>query len=126
VAELEQVASTDKLTGAWNRHRLEEGVRSEMDRLNRYQHPLSLLLLDIDCFKPINDQHGHAAGDAVLQRLTTLLQAKLRSADSLAAGAGRSSSSCARTPALDGVAMLAERLRGTSPWPSFRKQERSR
>jgi PleD family two-component response regulator len=60
VAELEQVASTDKLTGAWNRHRLEEGVRSEMDRLNRYQHPLSLLVLDIDCFKPINDQHGHA------------------------------------------------------------------
>ena len=111
VAELEQVASTDKLTGAWNRHRLEEGVRSEMDRLNRYQHPLSLLILDIDCFKPINDQHGHATGDAVLKRLTTLLQAKLRSADSLARWGGEEFVILCPNTERSTAAMLAERLR---------------
>ena len=69
VVELEQVASTDKLTGAWNRRRLEESVRTEMDRLNRYEHPLSLLIVDIDFFKVVNDQHGHATGDQVLRCL---------------------------------------------------------
>lgn len=83
VVELEQAASTDKLTGAWNRRRLEESVRIEMDRLNRYEHPLSLLILDIDFFKALNDQHGHGTGDQVLRALTTLLHDRLRGTDSL-------------------------------------------
>ncbi|HCV12949.1 MAG TPA: hypothetical protein DGC76_04480, partial [Candidatus Accumulibacter sp.] len=49
-----------------------------MERMVRYGHSLCLLLIDVDHFKPINDQYGHAVGDAVLQRLTALLQAALR------------------------------------------------
>ncbi len=69
LVELNRLASTDKLTGAWNRRRLEEAVINEMDRLQRYDHPLSLLFIDIDFFKKINDEHGHGTGDLVLARL---------------------------------------------------------
>ena len=66
LVELSQLASTDKLTGAWNRRRLEEALLNEMDRLRRYDHPLSMLILDIDLFKKVNDEHGHNVGDQVL------------------------------------------------------------
>ncbi|WP_186406630.1 diguanylate cyclase [Candidatus Accumulibacter aalborgensis] len=111
VVELEQVASTDKLTGAWNRRRLEESVRTEMDRLNRYEHPLSLLIVDIDFFKVVNDQHGHATGDQVLRELTKLLHDTLRGTDSLARWGGEEfvviCPNTRRVPAGE----LAERLR---------------
>ena len=65
LVELSQLASTDKLTGAWNRRRLEEAVLNEMDRLKRYDHPLSLLILDIDFFKRVNDVYGHHVDNAL-------------------------------------------------------------
>ncbi len=55
LGELGDLASTDKLTGAWNRRRFEELIRGEMERLARYDHALSLLMIDIDHFKTIND-----------------------------------------------------------------------
>ncbi len=83
LAELDRLASTDKLTGAWNRRRLEETVISEMDRLKRYDHPLSALIIDIDFFKRINDEHGHVAGDQVLVELAAVIRPALRVTDSL-------------------------------------------
>lgn len=111
VLELEQVASTDRLTGAWNRRRLEECLRNEMDRLDRYDQPLSLLLIDIDFFKRINDQHGHTAGDQVLQALTSLLQLKLRGTDSLARWGGEEFVVLCPSSRRSAAAALAERLR---------------
>ncbi|WP_374690584.1 diguanylate cyclase [Accumulibacter sp.] len=111
VIELELVASTDRLTGAWNRRRLEESVHSEMERMARYGHSLCLLLIDVDRFKPINDQYGHAVGDAVLQRLTALLQAALRKVDSLSRWGGEEFVVLCPNTARATAAAVAERLR---------------
>jgi len=111
VVELEQAASTDRLTGTWNRRRLEESVRTEMERMARYGHSLCLLLIDVDRFKPINDQYGHAVGDAVLQRLTSLLQAALRKVDALSRWGGEEFVVLCPNTARATAAAVAERLR---------------
>ncbi len=111
LAELDHLASTDKLTGAWNRRRLEEAVRNEMDRLRRYDHPLSLLVLDIDHFKAINDNHGHPVGDRVLAELAAVIRATLRGADSLTRWGGEEFVVLCPNTTLSTEAMLAERLR---------------
>jgi diguanylate cyclase (GGDEF)-like protein/hemerythrin-like metal-binding protein len=111
LALLEQAASTDKLTGAWNRRRLEECVRVEIDRLDRHQHPVSLLIIDIDFFKAINDQKGHQVGDQVLLALSLLLQKRLRSADSLARWGGEEFVVLCPNTRRTAAAVLGERLR---------------
>lgn len=111
VVELEEAAGTDKLTGAWNRRRLAEYLLGEMARFERYQHPLSLLILDIDFFKAVNDQHGHGTGDQVLQLLTQLLQSGLRGTDALARWGGEEFVVLCPDTNRATAAMLAERLR---------------
>lgn len=111
LAVLEQAASTDKLTGAWNRRRLEECVRFEIDRLDRYQHPVSLLIIDIDYFKVINDQKGHQVGDQVLRAMSLLLQKWLRSADSLTRWGGEEFVVLCPNTRRSAAAVLGERLR---------------
>ncbi|MBE2260039.1 MAG: diguanylate cyclase [Rhodobacteraceae bacterium] len=124
VVELEQVASTDKLTGAWNRRRLEECVRSELGRFERYQHPLSLLILDIDFFKAINDRHGHGTGDQVLQSLTRRLQGGLRATDALARWGGEEFVVLCPDTNRATAATLAERLREQIAQASFADVDR--
>ncbi len=111
LAAMDRLASTDKLTGAWNRRRLEEAVINEMDRLKRYDHPLSLLVIDIDFFKRINDEHGHAAGDHVLAEVAAVVQTSLRVTDSLTRWGGEEFVVLSPNTTLSTVAMLAERLR---------------
>jgi len=119
LTELSKLASTDKLTGAWNRRRLEEALVSEMDRLQRYDHPLSLLILDIDFFKRVNDEHGHSAGDQVLVKLANVLQSNLRASDSLTRWGGEEFVVLCPNTRLSTVAMLAERLRGSVAGATF-------
>lgn len=111
LVELSRLASTDKLTGAWNRRRLEEALVSEMDRLRRYDHPLSMLILDIDLFKKVNDVHGHNVGDQVLVQMAHVVQSSLRSADSLTRWGGEEFVVLCPNTTLSTAAMLAERLR---------------
>ncbi|WP_254956737.1 MULTISPECIES: GGDEF domain-containing protein [unclassified Cyanobium] len=80
---LERLASTDGLTGLWNRRELDERVRREIDRADRYGDDLSLVLYDIDHFKTINDRFGHPAGDRVLVELGRRLRSQLRESDGL-------------------------------------------
>ncbi|NEX16552.1 MAG: GGDEF domain-containing protein [Halochromatium sp.] len=80
-AELEQLASQDALTGLKNRRFLDEVLPRELALAQRQQSPLSLLVCDIDHFKRFNDCYGHAAGDAVLQRVAAHLQAVFRQTD---------------------------------------------
>jgi diguanylate cyclase (GGDEF)-like protein/hemerythrin-like metal-binding protein len=86
-------------------------VINEMERLRRYDHPVSLMLVDIDFFKKVNDDHGHIAGDQVLTQLATLLQSNLRVMDSLTRWGGDEFVVLCPNTTLSGVAMLAERLR---------------
>ncbi len=82
--ELERLATHDPLTGLYNRREMEQQLIDELGRAERYHHPLSLLLLDVDHFKVINDRHGHLAGDQVLRQLSQLLQSSVRSVDYVA------------------------------------------
>lgn len=109
--ELDRLARTDKLTGAWNRRRLEETVIDEMDRLKRYDHPLSMLTIDIDFFKRINDEHGHAAGDRVLTEIAAMFQETLRASDSLTRWGGEEFVVLCPNTTLSTAALLGERLR---------------
>lgn len=111
LAELSRLASTDKLTGAWNRRRLEEALLNEMDRLKRYNHPLSMLILDIDFFKKVNDDHGYTVGDQVLVTLAKVVRSTLRTTDSLTRLGGEEFVVLCPNATLSTVATLAERLR---------------
>ncbi|HWV10037.1 MAG TPA: GGDEF domain-containing protein [Pseudomonas sp.] len=82
-AQLQKLASTDRLTGLWNRSKLEEVAAHEIKRAERYGLALSLAFLDIDRFKWINDEHGHETGDAVLHNVAQRLHRHLRESDSL-------------------------------------------
>jgi diguanylate cyclase len=78
---LEQLNRTDTLTGIANRAHWMDTAAREMHRYLRNQRPATLILLDIDGFKQVNDSRGHAVGDAVLQQLAAVLRESLRSVD---------------------------------------------
>ena len=79
--ELYQVAITDELTGIYNRRYLVQRFNEEVERAERYDSPLSILLIDIDHFKQINDQYGHQAGDQVLRLISSLINTMARTSD---------------------------------------------
>lgn len=80
-ARLQELALVDPLTGAYNRRHLEVCLRGAVERMRRYQTPCTLLALDIDHFKRINDELGHDAGDQVLRAVVELLTGRLRQID---------------------------------------------
>lgn len=80
-AQLNEQANRDPLTGLYNRRYLDTTLTRELARCEREGQPLSMMLIDIDHFKQVNDNYGHQAGDAVLVKLATLLQEQARSAD---------------------------------------------
>jgi diguanylate cyclase (GGDEF)-like protein len=79
----QQLASIDPLTGAFNRRTFIELAEKELSRSRRMDVPLSLIMLDLDHFKIINDTHGHVVGDRVLQRFAEIVRAELRKEDIL-------------------------------------------
>lgn len=79
--KLAEEAHTDALTGCANRRYFLESARQELSRVRRYNRALSVLMLDLDHFKVVNDEHGHHVGDLVLQKLVEVCTAILREAD---------------------------------------------
>ena len=82
--EAERLARTDGLTGVANRRWFEEVAAREVARAQRYKQPLSMILFDIDLFKQINDNHGHATGDVVIQTAASVVQEAVREVDFVA------------------------------------------
>jgi diguanylate cyclase (GGDEF)-like protein len=80
--KLQKLAITDGLTKLYNSRSFYSQLELEVDRFNRYRHPLSLLLLDIDRFKDYNDTYGHLEGDKVLVRFSQIIKSCLRANDS--------------------------------------------
>ena len=82
--ELEQLAATDDLTGVANRRRFRQELARELAAAERYGHDLSLLLIDLDGFKSVNDRFGHDRGDEVLRTVASLLSRRMRKSDLVA------------------------------------------
>lgn len=85
---LQQLAQRDGLTGIANRRHFDEVISTELARAQRHKTPLTLVLFDIDYFKPYNDHYGHLAGDKVLQRVATKLQKQFKRSGELVARFG--------------------------------------
>jgi diguanylate cyclase (GGDEF)-like protein/PAS domain S-box-containing protein len=109
--ELERRAHTDSLTGLANRGRFFELAEVEQARSLRYGNPYAVLLLDIDHFKGINDQHGHKSGDAVLQALAEIMQNTLREVDIIGRIGGEEFAILLPETDMDTAPEVAERLR---------------
>ncbi|HLH89245.1 MAG TPA: GGDEF domain-containing protein [Xanthobacteraceae bacterium] len=84
IAELEARAESDPLTGIFNRRGFERELRRAAAHVRRYGGNAALIYLDLDGFKPVNDRHGHAAGDAVLKAVAGALAGSVRASDTVA------------------------------------------
>jgi diguanylate cyclase (GGDEF)-like protein len=108
---LEYQSTTDSLMGIYNRRFLEKRLHEEFFRSKRYQFPLSLLMLDIDNFKQVNDRYGHQTGDLVLKRLADLLVKTVRESDVVARYGGEEVLLVLPHTKGNNAKLLAERLR---------------
>jgi len=109
--ELEELSITDALTKVYNRRYFSERIRQEIKRVSRYGTTVSLLMIDIDFFKKVNDTWGHQAGDAVLSGVAGLIKDKLRATDLLARYGGEEFCLLATGTDKAGAQVLAERVR---------------
>ena len=109
--ELERLSITDPLTLLHNRRYFDNVFPQESRRCSRYNHPLSVLYLDIDHFKHVNDNFGHAAGDAVLKELAVILRTHLRETDTVARHGGEEFVALLPETTIDIAAAIGERLR---------------
>jgi len=110
-SELEQMATTDGLTHALNRSQLIPCLEAEMNRSAREQRPLSVLLMDLDNFKHVNDHFGHAVGDAVLSVFTDVVRRCVRSFDSLVRRGGEEFELVMPSTSSVDARLVAERIR---------------
>lgn len=124
VADLEQLASTDYLTGAWNRSHFDRIVAVEMERSMAVHQPICLLLVDIDHFKTINDTLGHTRGDVVLRELAALLRDRVRPSDLVFRWGGEEFVILMSAVGHDGGRAAAEALRQATAEHTFSGGER--
>lgn len=118
--ELEKAAITDALTGLFNRRRLDQAFDHELERTYRYDHPLSLILIDVDRFKAVNDTHGHQVGDQVLREFAAILRRGVRSVDTVGRWGGEEFLIICPETDLEAAMAIAEKLRTTvaeADWP---------
>ena len=109
--ELHALAVTDALTGLPNRRAFDNRLATEVALASRYQRPLSLVMLDLDRFKEVNDRHGHAVGDAVLRQVAAILQRQRRSGDLVARYGGEELVAILPHTEAEAAAIWAERVR---------------
>ncbi len=108
---LERLATSDHLTGLWNRFRIDEAIDHEVSMAERYDRPFALVMFDIDHFKHFNDNWGHEAGDEVLVEVAQTVSTQLRDTDHVGRWGGEEFIVLATNTALEGASNLAERLR---------------
>lgn len=111
--ELRFLSEMDSLTGVANRRKIREELERELARAIRHSHALSILVLDVDHFKVVNDNFGHDTGDAVLRAITTTAEAILRPSDRLGRWGGEEFVIVLPETDKRGAVILAERVRGS-------------
>ncbi|MCK7542723.1 GGDEF domain-containing protein [Marinobacter bryozoorum] len=109
--KLEHMATTDSLTGLANRRVFEQTLSHQLAVLERNQTPVSLVLMDVDHFKQVNDTHGHPVGDAVLQAVATTLKDNIREIDVAARIGGEEFVVIMPDTELEEAVVVGERLR---------------
>jgi diguanylate cyclase (GGDEF)-like protein len=102
---------TDSLTGAGNRIALDNALDREINLASRFKQPLSILVMDIDKFKYVNDTYGHSAGDAVLKRFVAIINKINRNTDLTFRYGGDEIVVLLNRTNVDGALVIAERLR---------------
>lgn len=108
-----EMSITDGLTRLYNSRHFYERLADEGERSTRYKRPLSLLLLDVDNFKQLNDRHGHLEGDRALQTLAKVIKSCLRSADTAYRYGGEEFTILLPETGIEAALIIAERLRET-------------
>ncbi len=108
-----QLATTDAVTGLYNRHYMSSHLETLANSARMLNKPLSLAILDIDHFKPVNDTHGHAVGDEVLQEFARRVARNVRGVDLAARYGGEEFVVIMPDTSLDDAQVIAERLRQT-------------
>lgn len=110
-AQLQALSVTDRLTGLYNRLRLDQVLEDELARFQRYGVAFALVLVDVDHFKAVNDTHGHAVGDQVLRQFADILRNNTRAVDLVGRWGGEEFLVICRETQFDGALALAEKLR---------------
>lgn len=111
LSSLQDLGHCDPLTRVYNRRHLEQHLAAELAFAERHSSSISLILLDIDRFKAVNDQYGHLAGDRVLERVAELISGQIRVEDMLARYGGEEFIIVLRETPVGGAEVLAERIR---------------
>ena len=119
----EFLAATDPLTGCLNRRSLLDRLEGEFERARRYGLALSVLMVDIDHFKQVNDTHGHLVGDEVLRNVGALLRQELRNVDVIARYGGEEFIAVLPETPFDGARVLADRIRAAIAARPFKSDE---
>lgn len=104
-------STTDPMTGLYNRRHFEENANKDIDNFRRHKSPLSVMVIDIDHFKRINDQYGHNIGDVVLLKISKIMKDIIRAGDTLARIGGEEFALLLPMTSINAAEVLAERLR---------------
>ena len=123
--DAQKLAFTDPLTGAFNRRTFLELAEKEIARTRRAIGSLSLMMLDVDHFKQINDRNGHLAGDEVLKRVVSVVMMALRKEDMLVRYGGEEFCILLPNTAIDRAMIMAERTRDAIEQAHFMFNERT-
>lgn len=108
---IEKMSITDRLTGIYNRHKLDDAIQQEVNRFNRYRTNFCAIIIDIDHFKSVNDTHGHQAGDNVLIKLADMMEENTRVTDICGRWGGEEFLIIAVQADLENAENMAEKLR---------------
>lgn len=111
LVELKKQVRTDSLTGLFNKPYLRDALETELERTSRTHQPTSLIMLDVDHFKKVNDTFGHPAGDSVLQHVARVIKSTLRKIDIPCRYGGEEFAIILPSTPLGIAAMVAERVR---------------
>ncbi len=122
--EASRAATIDFLTGAFNHRHFQQALRQEIDRTRRFEQPLSLLMVDLDFFKKVNDTYGHPVGDQILRQMAARFKNELRSSDLLARYGGEEFAVLLPNTPPNTLAGLSERLLNAIRKQPFHVEER--
>jgi diguanylate cyclase (GGDEF)-like protein len=125
LAKLEPLATTDQLTGLNNRHYFTSELVKQINIWRRYQRPLSIIMLDIDFFKKVNDSYGHLAGDYALKALSKICAGQVRDIDTVARIGGEEFAILLPSTAVNGAMQIAERIRHITENYTFKYEGKS-